>query len=202
MSLHAKIGIVFLGFLLALKPDPGPVPTDAHVALGIGTRWRWPTGTSRAPRTTPPARFERVASASASLALPAALVGRAVQSEVGSSASVRPGRSRWDLRTVFHVVLGVAIMTQSAAVAIAFYMGENREFEPETTPGGDPAAGPASFRGLDSPSHGPPPRLAIRPCPRVRSGRSTARPHGGAAPKRLLGEFLVRRNLAEIGGAP
>ena len=40
----------------------------------------------------------------------------------------------------FHVVNALAIITQAAAVAIAFDMWEDREFDKETEPGQVPAA--------------------------------------------------------------
>jgi hypothetical protein len=92
-------------------------------------------------RTRVPGRVKRVARASFSLSILMALLGLLLWFNVGNA---------WVIPTVnvtiyqvvlfFHIVNALAIITQAAAVAIAFDMWEDHEFDKETEPGQVPAA--------------------------------------------------------------
>ncbi|HTT34469.1 MAG TPA: hypothetical protein VMH78_01165 [Thermoplasmata archaeon] len=138
-ALYALIWLVVLAFLLGLWPHPPIAVVYAHAFVGAVVALV-AYGNYRALRATrAPARVKRVGRIAAQLAAAAAVVG--VPLLVGGWGDwTILGVSAWSLLLFVHVSLALAVVTQSAAIAIAYDMWEEREFQRETTPGDVPPA--------------------------------------------------------------
>jgi len=139
-ALYVAIWVVLLEFLLALWPDaPLEVPY-LHLVLGLVIVLVTYYCFDRLKKTRVPGRVKRVAKASFSLSILMAVLGFLLWFGFGAGWNIP-----WVNLTVYngvlflHVVNAVAIITQLAAVAIAYDMWEDREFEKETEPGEVPA---------------------------------------------------------------
>ncbi|MFZ3060431.1 MAG: hypothetical protein WA102_11950 [Candidatus Methanoperedens sp.] len=133
MSLYAMIWVVFIEFLLAMKPGASIILTYLHIVLGlviIGIAWynfngvRW---------TAVPGRVKRIAKTTFILSIAIGVLGLPLY--FGAGGPILFGVTLGGLILFFHVVVGFAIITQAAAVAIAYDMWEDREFAKETAPG-------------------------------------------------------------------
>jgi len=140
-ALYLAIWVVLLEILLGLWPDPPWVVPYCHLALGIGIAAIAYYCFDGLRKTRVPARVKRVARASWSLALLVVVLGFLLWFNVGASWTI-PGLSLSVYRAFLflHVVNAIAVITQMAAVAIAYDMWEDREFERETEPGHVPEA--------------------------------------------------------------
>ena len=137
MALYAMIWIAFLEFLLVLTPAADPTGlVYAHIGLGIvilALAWY---NFDRLRKTRVPARVKRIAKSTFSLSVAMAVLGILLRLDVGADLVIPlVGISFYGLVEFVHVVNAFAIVTQAAAVAIAFDMWEDREFEKETEPG-------------------------------------------------------------------
>lgn len=138
-ALYAMIWIVFLEFLLGLWPNPPYVIPYLHLVLGfiiVGIAYNSRT---RLYATRVPGRVKRIAGVTFGLTILMAGLGLLLWFNFGAAWSV-VGFSVYQMILVFHVVNALAIITQAAAVAIAYDMWEEREFERETKPGEVPPA--------------------------------------------------------------
>ena len=134
--LYLTIWLVLGEFLLEMIPLFPSVFPYLHIALGAGliavTYWNFQT--LRATRV--PGRIKRVAKATFQLSVLTVALGVPLYFGIGAT---------WHLPllqlTVFHAILffhivnAFAIITQAAAVAIAYDMWEEHEFAQETQPG-------------------------------------------------------------------
>jgi len=140
-ALYLAIWIVFLEFLLGLWPaPPAPVPY-LHLVLGLGIVLVTYYCYSGVRRTSVPGRVKRVAGASYSLSIVMVVLGFLLWFNIGSGWTI-PGVhvSIYQGIMLLHIANALAIITQLAAVAIAYDMWEDREFEKETEPGVVPPA--------------------------------------------------------------
>ncbi len=151
MTLYTMIWIVFIEFLLAMTPGSSWVLIYLHVVLGIAVMGLAFYNFSGIRRTRIAGRVKRIAQTSFNLSIVVVILGAPLFFDVGR-AQVIPliNVSIYGLILFFHVVTSFAIITQAAAVAIAYDMWEEKEFAKETAPGEIPAA-PMPKPGTTSP---------------------------------------------------
>ncbi len=136
MSLYAMIWVVFIEFLLAMTPGASIVLRYLHIVLGIviiglayynfsGVRW-----------TAVPGRVKRIAKTTFIMSIAIGVLGLPLY--FGAASMILFGVTLKGLILFFHVVVGFAIITQAAAVAIAYDMWEDKEFAKETALGDVP----------------------------------------------------------------
>lgn len=134
MTLYAMIWIVFIEFLLAMTPGASIVLIYLHIALGIaiiGLAWYNFNGVRG---TKVPGRVKRISKVTLNLTIYIGVLGLLLYSGTGAALQLS-GITLRGLILFFHVVIGFGIITQAAAVAIAFDMWEDKEFDKETAPG-------------------------------------------------------------------
>lgn len=140
-ALYLVIWVVFLEFLLGMWPDPPAVVPYFHLALGFAIILITYYSFDQLRKTRVPGRVKRVAKASWSLSIVMAVLGLLLWFNVGSDWVVPVANvSVYRVLLLLHVANALAIITQLAAVAIAYDMWEDHEFEKETEPGDVPAA--------------------------------------------------------------
>lgn len=133
MTLYSMIWIVFIEFLLVMTPGASIVLVYLHIALGIaimGLAWYNFNGVRR---TKVPGRVKRISKVTFSMSIYIGVLGLFLY--FGAAWQILYGITLRGLILFFHVVIGFAIITQAAAVAIAYDMWEDKEFEKETAPG-------------------------------------------------------------------
>ena len=136
MSLYAMIWIVFFEFLLVMTPGGSPVRMYLHVVLGAAIVGIAFYNFSGIRNTRVAGRVKRISQASFNLSVVIAVLGALLFFDVGRSRVIPLiNVSIYGLILFFHVVIAFAIITQAAAVAIAYDMWEEREFTKETEPG-------------------------------------------------------------------
>lgn len=134
--LYAMIWIVFLEFLLAMTPVGSSVLIYLHVVLGVAIVGIAFYNFSGIRDTRIAGRVKRTAQASFNLSVVIAIFGALLFLDIGRAWSIPLIKvSIYGLILFFHVVIAFAIITQAAAVAIAYDMWEDREFTEETEPG-------------------------------------------------------------------
>lgn len=142
-ALYLTIWVVFLEFLFEMLPVLPSVLPYLHLALGaaiIGITYSNYRGL-RATRV--PGRVKRVAQAAYGLSIVMLVTGVPLFFDLGSGWTIPVvGVTVFGLVLFVHIVNAFAIITQAAAVAIAFDMWEDREFERETAPGEVPPMPP------------------------------------------------------------
>jgi hypothetical protein len=136
VALYAMIWIVLIEFLLAMTPGGSSVLIFLHIVLGIAIMGLAFFNFFGIRKTRVPGRVKRIAQVSFNLSVVVAILGVLLFFDVGK-ASVTPliNVSIYGLIFFFHVISAFAIITQAAAVAIAYDMWEEHEFEKETEPG-------------------------------------------------------------------
>ncbi|HTS33359.1 MAG TPA: hypothetical protein VMI55_05415 [Thermoplasmata archaeon] len=143
-ALYLMIWVVFLEFLLAMIPLAPGIQLPLHAMLGlviVGVAYYNFAGlrSSRAP-----GRLKLIAKTTLWLAFLMVFLGIALLLNVGFSWNVPVlNVSVYHTILFFHIVNAFAIITQSASVATAYDMWEEREFEKGTEPGDVPSALPA-----------------------------------------------------------
>jgi uncharacterized membrane protein len=140
-TLYQVIWVVLLEFLLGTWPNPPAVVPYLHLVLGFLLILILYNSFHQLRRTKVPGRVKRIASASFSLSILMGILGVLLWFNVGSDWSL-PLVNVTVFRAIliFHLVNALAIITQAAAVAIAYDMWEDREWEKETNPGEVPPA--------------------------------------------------------------
>ncbi len=133
-SLYAMIWIVFIEFLLAMTPLVSTVLIYLHVALGVAIVGLAFYNFSGIRSTRVPGRVKRISQASFNLSVAVAILGVLLVLDIGR-AILLINVSVYGLILFFHVVIAFAIITQAAAIAIAYDMWEDHEFVKETEPG-------------------------------------------------------------------
>jgi hypothetical protein len=149
-ALYAAIWIVFLDFLLSMTPFWQPLLTYLHAGLGFIIVLIAYYNFAALRRTTVPGRMKRIASATFSLAILVAILGPLLLFNVGAGWLILFGITVWNAILFVHVVNAFAIITQMAAVAIAYDMWEEKEYLEETRPGEIPP-NPARVRSRANP---------------------------------------------------
>jgi len=134
--LYAAIWIVFLEFLFGSWPDPPAVVPYFHLVLGLGVVLLTYYCFRLLRETRVPGRVKRIARASFALSILMAFLGFLLWFNVGAGWNI-PVVNLTVYRGILflHIVNAIAILTQLAAVAIAYDMWEDHEFEKETGPG-------------------------------------------------------------------
>lgn len=133
------IWVVFLEFLLAMTPNASAALEYVHVALGfviVGLAYYDFDGLRQ---TAVPARVKRIAKSTLQLSVFMGILGLLLFFNVGADWTLLFGVTVFGLILLIHVVNAFAIITQAAAVAIAYDMWEDKEFAKETAPGEVPA---------------------------------------------------------------
>jgi hypothetical protein len=143
-ALYAAIWVVFLEFLLAMIPQGQPFLSYLHDGLGVVIAGIAYYNFAAVRRTTVPGRVKRIASWTLYLAVFTVFLGVLLVFNLGAGWPIAFGLTVWNLIIFLHVVNAFAIITQMAAVAIAYDMWEEREFLEETKPGEIPSAPTAS----------------------------------------------------------
>ncbi|MGA8710749.1 MAG: hypothetical protein ACLP8Y_09460 [Thermoplasmata archaeon] len=138
-TLYLLIWIVLLEFLLGMWPTPPAVIPYLHLVLGFGIILLCYHTFDQLRKTRVPGRVKRIAKASYGISILMAVLGLLLWFNVGSDWFVF-GFSVYRGILVLHIANALAIITQAAAVAIAYDMWEDHEFEKETAPGEVPAA--------------------------------------------------------------
>jgi len=135
--LYAMIWIAFVEFLLAMTPTGDRRPLVlAHIGLGVGIVVLAFVNFTRLRATRVPGRVKRIAKSTATLSLAAGVLGVLLAVRLGATwALPLVGITVYGAIAFLHVVNAFAILTQAAAVAIAYDMWEDREFAKETEPG-------------------------------------------------------------------
>jgi len=137
-TLYLLIWIVFFEFLFGLWPNPPTVVPYVHLVLGLGIILLCYHTFRSLQMTRVPGRVKRIARASFGLSLFMGFLGILLWFNVGSHSYVL-GLPVYQGILILHVANALAIITQAAAVAIAYDMWEDREFEKETSPGQIPS---------------------------------------------------------------
>lgn len=148
IALYAMIWVVLLEFLLAMTPGAPAILLYLHIVLGIVIIGLAYYNFSGVRNTAVPARVKRVAKASFDLSVAMAILGLLLVLGIGRDWTILFGVTVWGLILFVHVVNAFAIITQAAAVAIAYDMWEDREFEKVTAPGEIPVRPPASVAAI------------------------------------------------------
>ncbi len=86
-----------------------------------------------------PARVKRIARSTLQLSIAMVVLGLLLFFRVGAEWTILFGVTVGGLILFFHVFTAFAIITQAAAVAIAYDMWEDKEFVKDTAPGSVPA---------------------------------------------------------------
>jgi hypothetical protein len=140
-ALYLAIWVVFFEFLFGLWPDPPVVVPYLHLVLGLGIVLIAYYCFDQLRRTRVPGRVKRVAKASWSLSIATAVLGLFLWFNLGSDWVIPiVNLSAYRGVLFLHVTIALAIITQLAAVAIAYDMWEDHEFDKETEPGDVPPA--------------------------------------------------------------
>lgn len=134
-SLYMLIWVSFLAFPLAMVPNPGPILPYLHALVGFAIILLAYGNSERLRATTVPGRIKRISRATFQLSILMAVLGVLLWFNVGAGVTIAFGRSVYDLIIFLHLVNSLAIITQAAAVAIAYDMWEEKEFAKETQPG-------------------------------------------------------------------
>ncbi len=139
-SLYAMIWIVFLEALLAMTPDHAEWVTYLHIVAGVLIIVLAFNNLSQLRNTVVPGRIKRIARSTLQLSVVMAILGALLFFRFGETWVIPlVSVSIYGLVLLFHVVNAFAIVTQAAAVAIAYDMWEEKEFAKETAPGEIPA---------------------------------------------------------------
>jgi len=135
-ALYALIWVMLIEFLLVMSPGGSSVLIYLHYLVGIAIISLAFYNFSGIRKTRVPGRVKRIAQASFSISIMVAILGFILFSGVGRGWVIPLiNISFYGFILFLHVVNSFAIITQAAAVAIAYDMWEDKEFEMETEPG-------------------------------------------------------------------
>ncbi|MBU4220365.1 MAG: hypothetical protein KKA10_01880 [Euryarchaeota archaeon] len=135
-ALYTMIWIVLIEFLLAMTPGGSPVLIYLHVVLGAAIVGLAFYNFSGLRKTRVPGRVKRIAQACFNISVIVAIFGALLFFDFGKEWFIPLiNVSIYGLILFLHVINSFAIITQAAAVAIAYDMWEDKEFEKETEPG-------------------------------------------------------------------
>ncbi len=135
-SLYAMVWIVLIEFLLAMTPGGSTVLIYMHIILGAAIVGLAFYNFSGIRKTRVPGRVKRIAQAGFNISVMVLILGALLFFNVGGAWVIPLANvSIYGLILFLHVVNSFAIITQAAAVAIAYDMWEDNEFVKETEPG-------------------------------------------------------------------
>ena len=135
MSLYAMIWIAFIEFMLEMTPGASNVLQYLHIALGLVIIGLASYNFNGVRLTAVPGRVKRIAKTTFNLSIVCGILGVLFYFGTGAASPILFGVTFGGMILFLHVVIGFAIITQAAAVAIAYDMWEDREFAKETAPG-------------------------------------------------------------------
>ncbi|MCI4340004.1 MAG: hypothetical protein L3K06_04990 [Thermoplasmata archaeon] len=138
--LYGMIWLVFLEVWLAFTPIAPPVPYYAHIVVGLLIVGASYSNFEMLRATEAPGRIKRIARATFGLSLLMVPLGLFLYSGIGVGGPAVLGVTIAGGVRFFHFINAIAILTQAAAVAIAYDMWEDREFLNTTHPGEVPPA--------------------------------------------------------------
>jgi hypothetical protein len=133
------IWIVLMEFLLVMTPALNKDLLDLHIFLGIFIVGLSFYNFGRLRGTSVPGRVKRIALTTGLMTVMAGIFGIFLYSNLGANVMIFLGVTMWEVFLFLHDLAAFAIITQAAAVAIAYDMWEDKEFE-ESLPGTVPAA--------------------------------------------------------------
>ncbi len=141
VALYLMIWIVFLEFLLGMIPLERTLLLPLHAALGLVIVGVAYSNFDGLRKLRVPGRLKRIAKATFSLAILMVFLGVILLFNVGEGW-VLPvvNVSVYHVVLFFHIVNALAIITQAAAVALAYDMWEDHEFVEGSPPGEVPEA--------------------------------------------------------------
>jgi hypothetical protein len=140
IPLYLMIWMVFVEFLLVMTPALNMGLLDLHVFLGIFIIGLAFYNFNRLRLTSVPGRVKRIARATCGITVATGILGVLLYSNIGTDATLFFGVTVWGVIFFLHEVAAFAIITQAAAVAIAYDMWEDKEFEKESAPRKVPAS--------------------------------------------------------------
>jgi hypothetical protein len=136
MSLYAMVWIALIEFLLAMTPGGSTILIYLHLILGAAIIGITFYNFSSIRKTRISGRVKRIAQASFNISIIVAIFGALVFFDVGRTLVIPfINVSIYGIILFFHVFNSFAIITQAAAIAIAYDMWEEREFLEDTEPG-------------------------------------------------------------------
>jgi len=135
MTLYAMVWIVFIDFMLAMTPGASNVLLYLHIILGLVIVGLASYNFNGVRLTTVPGRVKRIVKTTFNLSVISGILGLLLYFGTGASSPILLGVTIGGMILFLHVMIGFAIITQAAAVAIAYDMWEDREFAKETAPG-------------------------------------------------------------------
>jgi vacuolar-type H+-ATPase subunit I/STV1 len=140
-ALYGMIWLVFLEFLLGLVPGNPTVFVYLHAALGLGVVALAYSNFRAIRTTTAPGRLKRTSRATLWISVAMVLLGGALLAPVGVHWTVPGlGVTVFNVILFFHVVNALAIITQSAAVALGYDLWEDRGYDERSAAGEVPPA--------------------------------------------------------------
>ena len=135
-ALYAMIWLVFIEFMIAMTPGAPGWTIYLHVVFGLailGLAYYDFKSLREAPI---PGRIKRIAKSTFQLSVLMVILGVLLLFDVGQDWIIPViNLSVFGVILFIHVVNAFAIITQAAAVAIAYDMWEDKEFNQETKPG-------------------------------------------------------------------
>ena len=136
MTLYAMIWIALIEFLLVMIPVSSLVLLYLHIVLGIAIIGLAFYNFSGIRKSRVMGRVKRIAQASLNLSVWAGIFGAVLFFDIGKALVIPViNTSIYGLILFFHIICAFAIITQAAAIAIAYDMWEDKEFVKETDPG-------------------------------------------------------------------
>lgn len=136
MSLYAMVWIALIEFLLAMTPGGSTMLIYLHMILGAAIIGITFYNFSSLRNTRIAGRVKRIAQASYNISIIVAIFGILVFFDVGRTLIIPLiNVSIYGIMLFFHVINSFAIITQAAAIAIAYDMWEESEFNEQTEPG-------------------------------------------------------------------
>ncbi len=135
MTLYAMIWIAFIEFMLEMTPGASIVLQYLHIALGLMIIGLASYNFNGVRLTAVPGRVKRIAKTTLILSVVSGVLGLLLYFDIGAAPPILLGVTFGRMILFLHVVIGFAIITQAAAVAIAYDMWEDKEFAKETAPG-------------------------------------------------------------------
>jgi hypothetical protein len=134
-QLYLLTWLMFFEIWLALTPIVPPVPEYLHAILGLAIIVLAGSNAHLLRRTAAPGRIKRTARVTFEFSVATAFLGVPMFFHVGGGSTILLGITVLGFLTFLHFVLAMAMITQAAAVGIAYDMWEEKEFEKDTLPG-------------------------------------------------------------------
>ncbi|MFZ3384702.1 MAG: hypothetical protein WA144_12325 [Candidatus Methanoperedens sp.] len=136
MTLYVMIWAALIEFLLVMAPVVSSVLVYLHIVFGIAIIGLAFYNFSGIRKSRVMGRVKRIAQVSSNISVWAGIFGAVLFFDIGRTYVIPIiNTSIYHLILFFHVICAFAIITQAAAIAIAFDMWEDKEFSKETEPG-------------------------------------------------------------------